>query len=57
MDYRWESVQEEDFAWGVMFMFTSTVLGFVLLFCIVVCYADSEDVILGFETGEKKTRH
>ena len=32
LEYRWESVEEEDFALGVVVMFISALLGFVLLF-------------------------
>jgi hypothetical protein len=58
LDYRWESVQEEDFALGVIFMFCSVILGFLILFFMVVCTDDSSDVILNSSDGPtKKIRH
>ena len=40
IDYRWESVQEEDFGLGVVVMFTSCLVGFVVLFLLVICNSD-----------------
>ena len=37
MEYRWESVQEEDFDLGVATLFLSAVLGFFLIFFLTVC--------------------
>lgn len=34
--YRWVSVQEEDFAFGVQIMFVGAVIGFLILFCVVI---------------------
>lgn len=41
--YMWESVQEEDFALGVITMFVCTIIGFGLLFCLVLCNGESID--------------
>jgi hypothetical protein len=42
--YRWESVQEEDFGSGVIVMFTASLIGFVVLFTLVICNSELMDL-------------
>ena len=37
VEYKWDSVQEEDFELGVATLFLSAVLGFFLIFFLTVC--------------------
>lgn len=40
LQYRWESVQEEDFGLGVQVMFCACLLAFVVVFLVVVCNSE-----------------
>lgn len=40
LEYRWENVQEEDFGLGVVSMFISALLGFVVIFFMIVCSSE-----------------
>lgn len=40
LQYRWESVQEEDFGLGVQVMFCACLLAFVAVFLVVVCSSE-----------------
>jgi len=43
LQYHWTSVQEEDFGFGVIVMFCSAIVAFVVLFSVVVCNSELMD--------------
>lgn len=55
IDYRWESVQEEDFGLGVVVLFGSATIGVVVLFFMVVCCGDVEEARSGISGKDKES--
>lgn len=47
IDYRWESVQEEDFGLGVVVLFSSACIGVFVLFFMIICCGDVEEARSG----------
>lgn len=45
LEYRWENVAEEDFALGVIFMFWSVIIGFIVLFITIFYYTEDTEII------------
>jgi len=43
IEYRWESVQEDDFGMGVTVLFVSALMGFSLLFGMILCHGETVD--------------
>jgi hypothetical protein len=60
LQYRWESVQEEDFGLGVQVMFCACLAAFLAMFTVVICGSDLMDLTTqSSSTGSgkmKKTR-
>ena len=54
MEYQWESVQEEDFNFGVSIMFLSAVLGFFLIFFMTICRDDHGFALDGGQTPKRR---
>lgn len=44
LQYRWESVQEEDFGLGVQTMFCACLLAFLVMFTVIVCGSELMDL-------------
>jgi len=44
LQYQWTSVQEEDFGFGVIVMFCSAIVAFLVLFCVIVFNSELMDV-------------
>eukprot|EP00598_Pedospumella_elongata_P017038 CAMPEP_0184993464 /NCGR_PEP_ID=MMETSP1098-20130426/45667_1 /TAXON_ID=89044 /ORGANISM="Spumella elongata, Strain CCAP 955/1" /LENGTH=194 /DNA_ID=CAMNT_0027519303 /DNA_START=97 /DNA_END=681 /DNA_ORIENTATION=+ len=44
LQYQWTSVQEEDFGLGVIVMFCSAIVAFLVLFSVIVCNSELMDV-------------
>eukprot|EP01038_Epipyxis_sp_PR26KG_P014601 gene14601-19608_t len=48
--YMWENVQEEDFGFGVISLFITSVVAFLTLFCLVIFSSDSNPAWVAYNT-------
>jgi len=55
IEYQWESVQEEDFGAGVITMFLAALLGFLVLFLMILCNGEIVEGPTYLSTSKTKT--